>query len=85
MELSEYKPNHSACVHFVVWCESEGCAFRSWDYLTALKEAVKHHEDTGHEVNGEEGRAVWVGEQGRRYNKEMTDARLAAMGIDPAS
>ena len=81
MELNEHRPDHSACVHYVVWCQVEGCGFRNDDYLTAREAGIEHHQATGHEVAGEEGRAVWIGEQGRKYNKEMTDARLAAMGI----
>lgn len=81
MELSEYRPCHSTCVHFVVWCEADGCDFRNDDYLSARKAGIEHHEATGHEVAGEEARAVWIGEQGRKYNKATADALLGAMGL----
>ena len=81
MQSREHNPAHSAGVHYVVWCEAEGCGFRNDDYRNARQAGIEHHETTGHEVAGEEGRAVWIGAQGRKYNRERAEALLVAMGI----
>ena len=61
---------YTANVHTVVWCAEEDCNFKADWYLDATKLGQEHYDKTGHEVRGEEGRAIWIGRQGRVYLKE---------------
>ena len=55
---------HMVNVHTVIRCDE--CGF----------EAENHHRETGHELSGEAGLAVWVGHKGRQYNRERIEAFL---------
>lgn len=61
-------------VHTVIQCEE--CAFEAEWYQTAIKEAEEHHRQTGHELRGEQGLAVWVGEQGKQMLEDRVNALL---------
>ena len=62
-------------VHTVIYCDVEECDFSAQYYTTAVKEAEAHHRETGHDLHGERGLAVWIGSKGREY----LDARLRAI------
>ena len=72
---------YMANVHTVIQCEDDTCGFVAADYLTAKKEAEKHHRETGHELIGEQGLAIWVGETGREYLEERTNIILSQLGL----
>ena len=63
---------HQGLVHAVIRCEE--CDFRADWYITALEDGLKHHKETGHELTGEVGLAVWIGKEGKRMNAEREAA-----------
>ena len=63
-------------VHCVLNCDEEGCDFSAQWYLDAKKQAEEHHRETGHELRGEMGLAVWVGKEGQKRLAERVDRVL---------
>ena len=76
----EFKPTHSATVHAAVTCTE--CDLRAKWYLDAVEKGKEHHAQTGHELTGEIGYAVWIGETGREMNRTGDQRLRAAMGQD---
>lgn len=66
-----------ANVHTGIGCRS--CDFRADDYTSAVKDAEAHHRKTGHELEGERGLAVWIGEEGRQMLEEHTERMMKAL------
>ena len=67
-------------VHLHLSCES--CEFETWDYLGGIKEAEAHHKDTGHEMEGEQGSAVWIGNEGTVRLKDRAKRILGDSIVD---
>ena len=67
---------YMANVHTVVYCQVEECGFKAEDYITAVDEAEAHHRETGHDLLGERGSAIWIGTEGRKYLDERLRAFL---------
>ena len=65
---------HMAKVHAVIHCDE--CDFVANWYIDAIKQAEAHHRETGHELTGEVGLGVWIGDKGRKFNQERVDAIL---------
>ena len=77
VEGISYKSN----VHCVLYCDEEDCDFEATYYTTAIKEAEAHHRETGHELRGEQGLAIWVGREGNRLLQEHVNHMMHAMGF----
>lgn len=65
---------HSVKVHAVIHCDE--CDFVANGYIDAIDQAEAHHRETGHELMGEVGLAVWIGNEGRKRNQKRVDAIL---------
>ena len=69
-----------AKVHAVIKCDE--CDFEAGWYLTAVDDAENHHRETGHELTGEVGLAVWIGKEGAKLLRESNKALFKALGLD---
>ena len=63
-------------VHTVVQCEADGCDFEAQDYITAKDQGEAHHRETGHELTGEQGLAIWIGQRGREFLDDRIERLL---------
>ncbi len=67
-------------VHLNVACLS--CDFQTYDYVHGEHAAEEHHRETGHELEGEMGLAVYVGEKGTGQLKEQARRLLGDDIVD---
>ena len=74
---------YTGLVHLVIRCDQPGCAFQTEDYTTGHQAAEDHHKATGHNLSGEEGRALWVGTPAQEHHAQQVDRLLGLIPSQP--
>ena len=80
MTENEWGITYATIVHLHLTCQS--CDFETWEYIHGVKTAEAHHHETGHEIEGEQGLAVWIGKEGNTLLQDRARRLLGDPIVD---